>query len=221
VLIPKGAFTIDHGSWNVIGMRGTGSKDIVLPETFVPDTHRADWNAMQAGHGDNGKPGLPLNVLFAMSVLAPTLGAASLIASEVQALVSRRVSAGTKERQIHQQKSQIDVATGIATMHLLRTNLLADSDRLVETVRNGRAVDLETRALLRMKIALSSRLALATAQQLLADIGGSLLPQGTRIERTFRDIHAMSSHFLLQPDPIGEAFGRLSLGLDLPPSARL
>jgi hypothetical protein len=47
------------------------------------------------------------------------------------------------------------------------------------------------------------------------------LPEGTRIERLFRDIHAMSSHFLLQPEPIAEAYGRLLLGLELAPGTRL
>ena len=37
----------------------------------------------------------------------------------------------------------------------------------------------------------------------------------------FRDIHAMSSHFLLQPEPIAEAYGRLLLGLELTPGTRL
>jgi hypothetical protein len=54
-----------------------------------------------------------------------------------------------------------------------------------------------------------------------AALGGSVLPTGTRIERLFRDVHAMSSHMLLQPDAIGESYGRLLLGLPLPPTARI
>jgi 3-hydroxy-9,10-secoandrosta-1,3,5(10)-triene-9,17-dione monooxygenase len=106
-------------------------------------------------------------------------------------------------------------------LDLLRTNLLEDTDRIVRAVQAGQEVDVPTRALMRMKIAVSSRLALRTAQGLVAELGGSILPQGTRIERAFRDVHAMSSHFLLQPTHIGAAFGRLTLGLPMPAGARI
>lgn len=227
ILVPQKAFSVDHASWKVMGMRGTGSKNIALNDTFVPDEYVMDWNTMQrdgqhqAFETANPLRALPLNALFAMSVLAPTLGVASAIAEEVTRLVSTRVSAGTQERQINDKSSQIDVAAGLATMDLLRTNLLSDTDRIVAMVSSGKEVNLETRALIRMKIAVSSRLALSTAQGLLAEVGGSLLQQGSRIERAFRDIHAMSSHFLLQPAHIGEAFGRLAMGLSLPPGARI
>src|SRR5690606_31298147 len=36
ILVPKSAFRIDHASWNVLGMRGTGSKDVRLDRAFVP-----------------------------------------------------------------------------------------------------------------------------------------------------------------------------------------
>ena len=41
------------------------------------------------------------------------------------------------------------------------------------------------------------------------------------LERLFRDVHAMSTHMLLQPDAIGEVYGRLLLDLPLPPTARV
>jgi len=42
-----------------------------------------------------------------------------------------------------------------------------------------------------MKYALASRTALQACQRLFSSLGGSLLPAGTRIERQFRDLHAM------------------------------
>lgn len=227
LLVPQSSFAIDHASWNVIGMRGTGSKCVTLQDVFVPEDFAADWNAMQSGvrpaNGafEHSLTAFPLNTLFAMSVLAPTLGVASAIAEEATRLLAKRVLAGTQERQIDDKKSQIDIATATATMDLLCTNLLADTDRVAHAVLAGEEVDVPARALMRMKIAVSSRLALQTAQALVAELGGSILPQGTRIERAFRDVHAMSSHFLLQPAHIGTAFGRLALGLPLPAGARV
>ena len=83
------------------------------------------------------------------------------------------------------------------------------------------AASLEDRARLRIGTALAARTALAAADRAIAAVGGSLLPQGGPLERGFRDIHAMASHFLLQLDPSAEAYGRLLLDLPAPAGARL
>jgi len=227
VLVPAEAFTVDNESWHVMGMRGTGSKNIALQKTFVPAYRTMDWAALQAGEthatcpNDEAAYRFPLNALLAMSVIAPTLGVASAVAEEYAAIVSQRVQSGTQQRQIADKASHVDLATGIATMDLLRNALISEVEAIERKVEHGQALNVEDRALLRMKIAITARNGLAVAQGLFAGVGGSLLPEGTRIERQFRDLHAMSSHFLLQPEPIGEAYGRLLLGLDLPSGARL
>jgi 3-hydroxy-9,10-secoandrosta-1,3,5(10)-triene-9,17-dione monooxygenase len=227
VLVPKTAFSIDHASWNVIGMRGTGSKDISLKPTFVPEHRWLSWKQLQAGEKHSTCPNdepiydYPLNSVFAMSILAPTLGVASAVAEEFCAVVKRRVSGVTQQRQRDDKIAQIAVAQGEATMAILRQSLLDDSDYILEILGRGRVPTLEERAAVRMRIAVSSRVALDAGQKMFSAMGGSLLPSNSRAERLFRDFHAMSSHLLLQPDSIGEAYGRLLLGLELPPGARL
>jgi len=227
VLVPQDAFSIDHSSWNVLGMRGTGSKDISLKPTFIPEHRWMSWNQLQAGekHPDCPNDELiyeyPLNSVFAMSVLAPTLGVASAVAEEFRDLVKTRINSGTQQRQRDDKVAQIDVASGEATMAMMRQSLLDDADLVLEIMQTGRPLTAEERGAIRMRLAVAARLALAAAQKMFSALGGSLLPTGSRAERLFRDLHAMSSHFLLQPDAIGEAYGRLLLGLDLPPGARL
>ena len=36
-MVPQQAFTIDHDSWQVLGMRGTGSKSVKVEELYLPD----------------------------------------------------------------------------------------------------------------------------------------------------------------------------------------
>jgi alkylation response protein AidB-like acyl-CoA dehydrogenase len=227
VLVPKEEFAIDHESWKVLGMRGTGSKTVTLRRTPIPEHRWMSWAVLQSGGkhstsaNDEAVYRFPLNCLFAMSVLAPMLGVASAVAEEFTSIVASRISSGTQQHQIGDKLAHVDVATGSATMAMLRQVLLGDTDAIEHEIAIGASLSIEARALARMKIALASRQALATTQRLFSSIGGSLLPEGTRIERLFRDLHAMSSHFLLQPEPIGEAYGRLLLGLELPPGARL
>jgi alkylation response protein AidB-like acyl-CoA dehydrogenase len=227
VLVPQHAFSIDHSSWNVLGMRGTGSKDISLPPTFVPEHRFLSWNLLQAGGKHPSCPNdeaiyeYPLNSIFAMSVLAPLVGVASAVAEEFCELVKIRVNAGTQQKQRDDKVAQIDCACGEATMSIVRQALLDDADFVLDIIRSGRSLTPLERGAVRMRLAVISRLALSAAQKMFSALGGSLLPSGSRAERLFRDLHAMSSHFLLQPDAIGEAYGRLLLGLELPPGARL
>lgn len=227
VLVPQHAFTIDPDSWQVLGMRGTGSKDIALAPTFVPEHRWMRWAALQAGERHPECPNrepvydFPLTTVFAMSVLAPTLGVASAVVDEYAGIVRERVASGTREHAIADKTTHVELAQARAQADLLAQTLLDDSDVVMTAVTEGRALSLEQRAAMRMKYALASRTALQACQRLFSSLGGSLLPAGTRIERQFRDLHAMCSHFLLQPEAIGEAYGRLMLGLELPPNARL
>jgi len=227
VLVPRSEFVIDHDSWRVMGMRGTGSKNITLGKTFVPAHRFMNWAKLQSGNKHptcpNSEPlyDFPLNTANAMSVLAPTLGVASACSEECIKIMRGRVSSGNQQAQINDKIAQVDAGSSAATMSLLRDFLLSETAMIEERIGQVGVLTPEERGLSRTKIAIASRQALSSTQRLFAALGGSLLPEGTRIERLFRDIHAMSSHFLLQPEPISEAYGRLLLGLELAPGTRL
>ena len=121
VLVSKDAFEIDHASWHVLGMRGTGSKNISLRSTLVPEHRWMSWKAVQAGrkHADcpntDAVSDYPLNAALAMSVAAPTLGVASAVAEEFRETVKRRINSGTQQHQVEDKIAQIEVACGEAT----------------------------------------------------------------------------------------------------------
>jgi 3-hydroxy-9,10-secoandrosta-1,3,5(10)-triene-9,17-dione monooxygenase len=227
VLVPATEFAVDHHSWNVLGMRGTGSKDISLTKVFVPEHRWMNWKVLQEGgrhptaphHGPISE--VPLNAINAMSTLAPTLGVASAVAEEFRAIVKKKVSPATQKVLVEDRVAQIEVATGEATLAILRRALLDDADLIVREVERSGCISLIERAAMRTRIAIGSRTALQTVQRLFAGLGSSILPTGTRIERLFRDVHAMSTHMLLQPEAIGEIYGKLLLDLPLPPTARV
>jgi alkylation response protein AidB-like acyl-CoA dehydrogenase len=227
VLVPRSEFVIDHQSWRVMGMRGTGSKNIALGKTFVPAHRFMNWSELQAGNKHPTCPNteplydFPLNTANAMSVLAPTLGVASACSDECVKIMRGRVSSSNQQAQINDKIAQVDAGGSAATMSLLRDFLISETAMIEERIGEVGVLTPEERGLSRTKVAIASRQALSSTQRLFAALGGSLLPEGTRIERLFRDIHAMSSHFLLQPEPIAEAYGRLLLGLELSPGTRL
>lgn len=227
VLVPAVAFAVDHQSWNVLGMRGTGSKDIALTRTFVPVHRWMNWQVLQDGGRHQTSPhhgpitDAPLNAINAMSTLAPTLGVASAVAEEFRAIVRAKFSSAGQKALVDDRVVQIEAATGEATLSILRRALLDDADGIMREAERTGGVGLVERAAMRTRLAVASRLALQTTQRMFAALGSSVLPTGTRVERLFRDVHAMSTHMLLQPDAIGEVYGRLLLDLPLPPTARV
>lgn len=227
VLVEQKHFEIDHDSWSVVAMRGTGSKNVSLKNAFVPEYRTMSWAALQSGELHPECPHqepmyrLPLNALFAMSVLAPTLGVASGIVEEFGEIVSKRVLSGNKEKQIEDRVSQIRVGETRAWLEILRNQLVRDSDWLVARIVAGQPLSDEEKAALRSRIALLAQQALSVCQRVFSSVGGAILPEPHSVERGFRNIHGMASHFLLQSDLICEAYGRILLDLPLSPTVRL
>lgn len=56
-VVPKTDYTIDHGSWDVQGLRGTGSKSVTLEDVFVPEYRTHQLNDTLNGED----PGLEIN----------------------------------------------------------------------------------------------------------------------------------------------------------------
>ncbi len=223
-LLPKSSFEIDHDSWNVLGMRGTGSKDVVLPTTFIPEHRMMDWALIQRGekHPDCSRSerldSYPINALFAASILAPSLGVARAIVDEFEAMMLRRMrNAAPGHREPH---AMSHLAQARAIITLACRALITEAE--TPLAANGSDVPtLRMKAEMRVRIVMIARSAMAACQQLFSAAGGQIIVTGTPFERLLRDFHAMYSHILLQPEPISENCGRLELGLDILPNTRI
>jgi len=174
VLVPRSDFMIDHQSWRVMGMRGTGSKTITLGKTFVPAHRFMSWAELQAGNKHptcpNDEPlyDFPLNTANAMSVLAPTVGVASACSEECIRIMRGRVSSGNQQAQINDKIAHVDAGSNAATMSLLRDFLLSETAMIEQRIGESGTLTPEQRGLSRTKVALASRQALSSAQRLFA-----------------------------------------------------
>lgn len=227
VVVPADAFAIDHDSWQVLGMRATGSKDVRLPPTVVPAHRIMPWADIQDGrpHPDAGHDDplyrIPANPLLTMSIAAPLIGAATGVVDRFLETVAERISAGTKQRQIDDPEAHAIAGRAAAEIDMAATMILSDSDALYDGAKRGRTQDRTARARVRAHVTAAAETACAASDRMFAEAGGSLLPSGTPLERAFRDIHVMASHFLLRPAVSNAAYGRLLLGLEPADYARL
>ncbi len=226
-LVPIELMEIDHDSWDVLGMRGTGSKMVRIRKAFVPAYRSISWSAAQNGDfpgrdvNDGPMYQMPLNGLFSMSVVAPIAGAAAGAADAVLDLLKKRYRGGTGQNQRDEIHSQIQIGQNVAMMDMAFSMLISDADEMYAIAESGRAFTTMERTRYRVHCSMISRTFLEAADKLFALTGGAMLRCGTPTERYFRDLHSMTTHFLMQADVTGEMYGRLLLGLDLPDGARV
>jgi alkylation response protein AidB-like acyl-CoA dehydrogenase len=226
-LVPAEAFSIDNASWNVLGMRGTGSKTVRLSRTRVPAHRAISWSAAQRGEfpgkavNDDPMFKMPVNALFAMSVVAPIVAAAFGALDQTLTTLRSRFRVGTAQEQKGEAFTQIEVGRSAAQLDMAYSTLISDSNEMYEIVASGRSFSLDERAKYRAHCSSIARTVLHASDRLFALTGGGLIKTGSALERYFRDLHSMTTHFLMQPDVTNETYGRVLLGLAPRDGARI
>lgn len=225
MLVPKASFRIDHASWNVFGMRGTGSKDVYLSGERVPGHRTLSWAGLQQGRvpGTARNQGpmyrIPHTSLFVMSVAAAVAGVAHGLLDIHLETVRQRIPAGLNQPQTEDRFSLAELGKGAIRIDTAFQRLIHDVDEMWDRAVAGKPFTVEDRARYRMAGTLICDIALDASDDLVRNLGGSLLPLGP-LERCYRDLHAMAAHFLMQANPAAELYGRALLGLPMPPNAR-
>ncbi|WP_448045070.1 acyl-CoA dehydrogenase family protein [Bradyrhizobium liaoningense] len=226
LLVPQASFRIDHESWNVFGMQGTGSKDVYLSDERVPsyrtlrwlDVQRSQVPGVERNHGPMYR--IPHTSLFVMSVAAPIVAVASGLLDVYIETVKKRIPAGLNSPQTEDRFSLAELGKAASRIDMAFNQLMHDVDEMWDQAVAGVEFSVEQRTRYRTNGSTICDTALAAGNDLVRNLGGSLLPAGP-VERYFRDLHSMAAHFLMQANPSAELYGRALLGLGLPANARI
>lgn len=226
-LIPRSDYTIVEDSWNVIGLKGTGSKDVVIDGAFVPDHRLIDPEALgsgeasrRAGRGEVPLYRMPFHSMFSGAITAGTLaaaegGLAAWLAYTRDRVSVRGVTAATDPRQRHA------LGEAAADLQASRLQFLADMDRLFDAASTGEPVSLQLRAEVRRNQVRISQRAGAALDRLVAHAGGNAMRIDNPIQRFWRDAHVALGHAANVVEPMYEAYAALSFGGELPTGARV
>ena len=222
-LLPREKYDIVD-VWNVVGLRGTGSNDIVVPETFLPeaftlsmsDTGRCFGPGQQENPGDLYK--LPFHSLFTSTITAPIIGMAAGAYAEHVAMQQKRVRAayaGEKAStdpfaavRIARAGSEVDAAWS-----LLMGNIRAEQ----ACVERGEQVPLKLRLKVRRDQVLGTQRAIDAIDELFEASGGRALAEGTYLQRAWRDAHAGRVHAANDPERALKMYGDLEFGHKIDP----
>ena len=201
-------------NWNTMGMRGTGSHDVVLEDVFVPSARAVPFAPLETPGPDYGGPLYSMTIWPAVAALAPpALGIARAALDEFVEMAGKKTPAYTgtslRERPVVQaQVAQAEAELGAGRAYLYETFAAAWDDVTHQRpITMGRKADMQ-------RASTHAVLAAARAVDLLhAALGATGIRQEYTFERHFRDVHVITQHAFISASRY-ESVGQIMLGLD-------
>jgi 3-hydroxy-9,10-secoandrosta-1,3,5(10)-triene-9,17-dione monooxygenase len=221
-LLPRKDYAIED-TWYNVGMRGTGSNDLVVGDVFVP-THRT---LAMDDFREGTTPGSQVNTgpiyrgamicTFGYALAAPALGAARGAFAAWLEWTRDRAATSTGEAvaewpQVQARIAQTELDLDAAEL-LLRRNL--------DVIRDGGPSDPALRTRSFAAYGHAARLVCKAVDTLFDMSGARGMRDENLIQRAWRDVHAISAHVGLNTDLSGQSRGRFLLGLPRDPKVRM
>jgi 3-hydroxy-9,10-secoandrosta-1,3,5(10)-triene-9,17-dione monooxygenase len=223
-LVPARDYSVID-TWQVIGLAGTGSKDVEVTDVFVPAYRTLATERIKGGpnRGSELNPGtlykLPAVSLFAFVLGGVSLGIARGAIQHFTEATRTRLSAYTGRNIADFTNIQVHLAEASALADAAEAITLRGCDEAMRITEAGVVPSLEQRARYRRDGAFAAGLCTKAVDLLFAATGGAAVYERNPIQRAFRDAHAANAHYALNWDVNGAVYGRVALGL--PPDAPL
>lgn len=224
MILPRSDYEIVDDSWNVVGLKGTGSKDIIVKDAFVPSyrvmngDHVIDGTAQREYGVTETLYRMPWSTMFPLGISAAVVGIAEgALAAHLDYQRERVGAQGTAIKDDPYVLFAIGEAA--ADINAARQELLANVDRVWDLVEAGREVDFAARAAGRRTQVRAAWRAVMAVDQIFARSGGNALRMDKPLQRFWRDAHAGLNHAIHVPSTVYHASALSSLGID--PAANL
>jgi resorcinol 4-hydroxylase (FADH2) len=210
--------------WFVCGLAGTGSKDILVEDLFVP-AHRvllfADTRAGTAPgarHHDNPIYRIPLLMLGASMLASTAIGAAKGALDAYLDMTTGRTTrgalAGGGLRMKEFATVQLRLAEAAASVEAAELILLTDMRNAMQKLHAGQEITVADRIRTRRNQAYCTKLAVQAVEALNASTGGYGLHLENPVQRAWRDANAVARHVSLNWDAVGTMYGQHAFGLE-------
>lgn len=218
-LVPRSEVDIDHASWHVAGLRGTGSKTLSVHRALVPTYRMCDSEALVAAPHFQRRP---TPALFCQ----PFGGTLGLVLAAVAVGGAEGALECFRERAVQRvlrHQNRVQAADPAAHLDLAESTLRVTSARLLledacEIVRaageRSEQLSVATLAELRARKAFVVRLCTEAIDRLFASSGGGALQETNALQRLWRDVHAIQAHAGMNWSAHGQNFGGIAVGLE-------
>jgi alkylation response protein AidB-like acyl-CoA dehydrogenase len=208
-------------TWEVSGLAGTGSHDIVIEQVFVPEGYTCQLGpgmTLQGKHFQGPLYRYPLYASAVGAIGAVALGIAQGAVDACLELAQSKRPAGTAVLLQERPLFHVRLAEAVALVRSARAWLHASVQQACESVLVRGQVTFAERADLLLAAANATRSAASAVDIVYTVAGATANYRRSPLQRALRDIHAVTQHVGTAPQQY-ESAGRMLLGLQpLPPA---
>ena len=217
-LLPRKDYTINRDAWQVFGLQGTGSHDIIVDDVFVPEyrTHRSVHGFLceNPGQKENDAPlfTLPWAQVFTRSVSTAAFGGARAAVNAAVQIMKDRVSTNTGKASKADPFLHAAIAKAHAQIIEMETTLRATFDELMGYAERGEKIPMQKRTLFAYQSSTVVRRLADLADDMMKLLGGRAIYNTSPIIQPWLDLHAGRAHVANDPsnrtaDLVGSMLG--------------
>ncbi|CAH0992340.1 Flavin-dependent monooxygenase, oxygenase subunit HsaA [Sinobacterium norvegicum] len=218
-LVPRADYQIVD-NWNVSGLEGTGSNDIVVDNVFVPAhrLHRSldGYNCDNPGNSVNLNPvfRLPFGQIFPRAVSTSSIGALQGALTAFITVNKNRTGLNDGARAALDPQALYAAATAEAVIDECRTVLFRNFDRQMDAVNGAEPLTTEERVKMRFDASAVSKKCTDAMNELFLSCGAQGIFKDHPINRSWLDINAGRTHVANNAFKLGRNLGSLQFGFD-------
>lgn len=218
-LVPATDYTVND-VWHTVGLRGTGSNDIVVDDVFVPahrvlsfmDTSKCVTPGQQLNPGPLYR--LPFGSMHPSTITAPIIGMAQgAYDAHVEHQRSRVRASYAGEQSREDPFAKVRIAEAASEIDAAWLQLTNNIEELYELACREEKLPFSTRLRVRRDQVRGTERAINAIDRLFENSGGGALRVGTPIQRFWRDAHAGRVHAANDPERAYTMFGTGAFGL--------
>ena len=186
-------------TWQVMGLRGTGSKDIVVDNIQIPQNRLLPFSVALA----------PYHALLVLVIVGPVIGGAQAAANHFREIL-KTSSKQTRKPNPKSVPDLLRLAESTAEIDTARTIILSAADLLEKDPRPDRY---NTAKIIR-DTAFAAKLSNRATNRIFEASGGSALKDSHPMQRIYRDVIAGCAHARLRWDEQAISFATVALSDD-------
>jgi 3-hydroxy-9,10-secoandrosta-1,3,5(10)-triene-9,17-dione monooxygenase len=218
-LLPRKDYRIVE-NWEVLGLKATGSNDIIVDKVFVPDyrTHKLVDGFLCQSPGNKVNSGplyrIPWAQIFVRSVSTSAIGATRGALDDYIEIAKKRIPSFAEKGTVYDPVAQSLVAEVETEIHKLQRTLLHNMNLLYTAVEEEKPNSIEERVQFRYESAVVVDKCAELVTRLQHNLGGRGIYLSSPVIRRFLDIHAARAHVANGPDKYAYNLGAVRLGLE-------
>ncbi len=221
-ILPRSDYVIHHDSWDTMGLRGTGSKDVEAKDAFVPDYRVINVKKLNArDYYRQNRPGSPLyeipfDFLFPGVIASATIGLADGVVRRFKDYSASRVNRGGLSSIDHPYQMAA-LGAGMADIAASRLHVLDDMRRAYDVALSGGHVTAAMQHEARRNQARAVRRAAEAAHVVFSNVGGNVARVTNPIQRFYRDVTVAMCHACNADEYVYAAQAASIFGKPIPP----